>query len=141
MKNFFEYKYEIIVKVKHQLTDEEINMIKRDFAARLQGHHTECPKQLIDADIEIKGKLTNKEKKYSILSHIICFFLGHKSTSMLVETESAIFTRGCSRCGSPIGMPARWKFNVPPPRSSIEQIKAYDEYCEQQNQAVRDSIK
>ena len=80
----FEYKYEIIVKVKHQLTDEEINIIKRDFAARLEGRHTECPKHLIDADIEIKGKTTDKKNKYSILSHVICFLLGHKPTSMIV---------------------------------------------------------
>jgi hypothetical protein len=56
MDDIFEYKYEISVKVKHQLTDEELNMIKRDFWARLQGYHTECPEQLIDADIEIRGK-------------------------------------------------------------------------------------
>ena len=56
MDEIFEYKYEISVKVKHQLTDEELNMIKRDFWARLQGYHTECPEQLIDADIEIRGK-------------------------------------------------------------------------------------
>lgn len=56
MDDIFEYKYEISVKVKHQLTDDELIMIKRDFWARLQGYHTECPKQLIDADIEIRGK-------------------------------------------------------------------------------------
>lgn len=56
MNDIFEYKYEISVKVKHQLTDDELNMIKRDFWARLQGYHTECPEQLIDADIEIRGK-------------------------------------------------------------------------------------
>jgi hypothetical protein len=56
MDDIFEYKYEISVKVKHQLTDEELNIIKRDFCARLQGYHTECPEQLIDADIEIRGK-------------------------------------------------------------------------------------
>ena len=52
----FEYKYEISVKTKHQLTDNEFNIIKRDFCARLQGYHTECPEQLIDADIVIRGK-------------------------------------------------------------------------------------
>jgi hypothetical protein len=51
MDDIFEYKYEI-----NQLTDEELNMIKHDFRARLQGYHTECPEQLIDADIEIRGK-------------------------------------------------------------------------------------
>ena len=56
MERIFEYKYEIIVKVKHQLSNDELNIIKRDFGARLEGFHTECPKQLIDADIEIKGK-------------------------------------------------------------------------------------
>ena len=60
MERIFEYKYEIIVKVKHQLSNDELNIIKRDFGARLEGQHTECPKQLIDADIEIKGKLTDK---------------------------------------------------------------------------------
>ena len=56
MDDIFEYKYEISVKVKHQLTDEELSMIKRDFLARLQGYRTECPEQLIGADIEIRGK-------------------------------------------------------------------------------------
>lgn len=56
MDDIFEYKYEISVKVKQQLTDDELNMIKRDFWARLQGYYTECPEQLIDADIEIRGK-------------------------------------------------------------------------------------
>lgn len=93
MERIFEYKYEIIVKVKHQLSNDELNIIKRDFGARLEGQHTKCPKQLIDADIEIKGKSKDNEKKHSILSHIICFFFGHKPTSMLVETKSAIFTR------------------------------------------------
>ena len=93
---------------------------------------------LIDADVEIKGKPTDKEKKYSILSHIICFLFGHKPTSMIVETEYSIFTRGCSRCGSPIGLPTRFKFE---PRSTVEQINACYEYCEQKNQAVKDSVK
>ena len=67
MEGTFEYKYEIIVKVKHQLNDKEINMIKRNFAARLEGLHTECPEQLIDADIEIKGKSVDNEKtQYTI---------------------------------------------------------------------------
>lgn len=54
--NTIEYKYEISVKVNHKLTDDELNMIKRDFWARLQGYYTECPEQLIGADIVIRGK-------------------------------------------------------------------------------------
>ena len=87
MDEKFEYKYEISVKVNHQLTDEEINIIKRDFAARLEGRHTECPEQLIDADIEIKGKSVDNEKKHSILSHVICFFFGHKPIPINNKTQ------------------------------------------------------
>jgi hypothetical protein len=56
MAGNYEYKYEISVKVKNELTEEELCMIKRDFWARLSGYNTECPKQLIDSDITIKGK-------------------------------------------------------------------------------------
>jgi len=91
--------------------------------------------------IAAKPQPTDKEKKPSILSHIICFFFGHKPTSMLVETKSAIFTRGCSRCGCSLGFPTRWKLNIPPPRCTPKQLEEWNEFFEQQNQAVRDSVK
>ena len=66
MKNKFEYKYEITVTTKNRLSYDDLNVIKHDFRARLQGYHTECPKQLFGADIQIKGKFTDEEFKSEI---------------------------------------------------------------------------
>jgi hypothetical protein len=43
--------FEIRVKAKYKLSKDEMWLIAEDFHKRLQGHTTECPKQLIGAEI------------------------------------------------------------------------------------------
>jgi hypothetical protein len=45
--------FEIRVKAKRKLTDDEMFLVAKDFHMRLQGYTTECPKELIGAYIEL----------------------------------------------------------------------------------------
>lgn len=59
MDDIFEYKYEINIKSKHKLTDEELATIQQIFKYRLEGYTTEyneCSDKLCDADIIIRNQ-------------------------------------------------------------------------------------
>jgi len=74
------------------------------------------------------------------MKKIICFFFGHKITNMLLETEYAIYTKGCSRCKQPTTLPTAWK-NIPPPPSpyNISDDK-WKEFLEKHYEEVRESV-
>jgi len=45
--------FEIRVIAKDKLTEYEMWLCANDFMMRLEGYTTECPKELIDADIKL----------------------------------------------------------------------------------------
>ena len=45
--------FEIRVKAKRKLTNDEMFLVSKDFHMRLHGYTTECPKELIGAYIEL----------------------------------------------------------------------------------------
>jgi len=68
------------------------------------------------------------ENKHGIKPRFICFILGHKKAAkMLNEDKYCIYDKGCPRCGLPLMMPATWKNCPPPPGTSKEQWKVYQE--------------
>lgn len=72
--------------------------------------------------------------------YVICWFLGHISEPYLTETEGWINTRRCSRCHATLGLP-KFKFKqIPPPNSTPDQIKSWEEYCENHWQEIRNSV-
>jgi cytochrome b involved in lipid metabolism len=46
--------FEIRVTAKHKLTKDEMWLVANDFMYRLKGFTTECPNELIGADIRLK---------------------------------------------------------------------------------------
>ena len=60
-------------------------------------------------------EINKKSLLQRVIPSFICFFRGHKSSSMLIEDEMCIYTRGCERCKQPLGLPDVWKFIPCPP--------------------------
>lgn len=54
-------KFEISVTTKGKLTEEEMWIVAHDFMYRLQGYTTECPKELIGADIKLKPIINDSD--------------------------------------------------------------------------------
>lgn len=76
----------------------------------------------------------------SVMPRLLCFLFGHKKAiPMLNETNWAIFTNGCPRCGTHLGMPATWKNCPPPPNSNDEQLKSWEEYKLKHHAEIRAS--
>jgi len=75
------------------------------------------------------------------MKKIICFFLGHrKAVLMLYEDEYCIYTKGCPRCKSPVGLPTRWKNTPPPPHSTSKQVESWNRYVENECVKLRNSV-
>ncbi|GHE65016.1 hypothetical protein GCM10011340_20050 [Roseivirga thermotolerans] len=67
---------------------------------------------------------------------MICFFKGHVPKAILVETDIAIYTRGCSRCKAGMGVP-HIKNIPPPPGSSAEETISWEMYKQRKIDALR----
>lgn len=79
--------------------------------------------------------------KHSVMPRFLCFLFGHKKAiPMLNETDWAIFTKGCPRCGTHLGMPATWKNCPPPPNSNEEQLKSWEEFKIKHYAEIRASV-
>lgn len=71
----------------------------------------------------------------------LCFLFGHKkAVPMLNETDWAIFTKGCPRCGTHLGMPTTWKGCPPPPNSNEDQLKSWEEFKLKHYAEIRASV-
>ena len=62
MENNVTQTFEITVKTKQKLTNDEMWVVAVDFMARLEGYTTTCPKELEDASLSLKPILV-KEKE------------------------------------------------------------------------------
>lgn len=72
---------------------------------------------------------------------IICFFKGHKPVRYLTETDDYFLFHRCERCRVPLGLP-KWKWkNIPPPKSTPDEIVEWQRYCEEQDENIRNSFK
>lgn len=81
--------------------------------------------------------------KHRFILRLICLFRGHqKAVPMLHETDSAIWTKGCPRCGSPLGFPAAWKNGSPPPNCSTEEkLQEWEQFKLEHHANIRASVK
>lgn len=70
---------------------------------------------------------------------LICFIKGHNVGPLLYEDDSSIYTTGCLRCKSPIGLPKVWKAVKSMPAPGTSQIR-WEDWCENYWQEVRDSV-
>ena len=85
--------------------------------------------------------MKTKTQKQLFISRLLCFLFGHKkSVPMLIEDEETIYTHGCPRCGTPMGLPAAWKNITPPPNSNEEQVKTWNEFKEKLYDVIRASV-
>ena len=76
------------------------------------------------------------------INMILCFLFGHLDRERhLTEDELTIKTERCSRCKVPLGFGTYKIAHIPPPNSTHEQIKSWEEYCETKYQNIRDSFK
>lgn len=79
------------------------------------------------------------------MKKIICFFLGHKVTPMIVEDSVAIYTNGCKRCKCGIGFPF-WKiYDYPPPpakqgQSQEERNASWKKFLDERYEEIRNSL-
>lgn len=76
--------------------------------------------------------------------HFICptiFSNGHEPEPFLYEDDFSIHTHRCSRCHAILGM-GKWKGfrNCPPPDSTPEQVKQWEEYFDNNLDKVRRSV-
>ena len=72
--------------------------------------------------------------------NFICTFKGHVPETHLTETEGHISTKRCSRCKVGLMGGFMWKFKqIPPPNSTSEQIKEWEQFCEDEWQKLRDT--
>ena len=70
-----------------------------------------------------------------------CYFDDHIPEKFLTETDGWINTYRCSRCHCILGQ-TYWKWKgIPPPNSTSEQIKMWENFCEEKYQKLRDSVK
>jgi len=90
---------------------------------------------------------TNKLQQFKqwilsiVMLRFLCFIFGHKkATPMLNETDWAIFTKGCSRCKTHLGMPTTWKNCPPPPNSNKEQLESWEQYKIKHHAEIRASV-
>ena len=75
-----------------------------------------------------------------VIPRFLCFLFGHKQPiAMLNETDYAIFTKGCPRCKTHLGMPT-WKNCPSPPNSNDEQIKSWNKFIEIHYEEIRNSV-
>lgn len=78
-------------------------------------------------------------KIINFIKYLYCRFNGHKPENNLIETDYYLSNKRCSRCKCQLGLP-HWKFkNIPPPNSTPEQIKSWEEFCENKWQELRNS--
>ena len=76
--------------------------------------------------------------------HFICPTIlsnGHIPEPFLYENEISIHTKRCSRCHSILGL-GKWKIfrNCPPPNSTPEQIKEWEEHFDNSLADLRISV-
>ena len=72
----------------------------------------------------------------------ICNFKGHLIEKFLEETDGYIATTRCSRCYATLMGGFVWKIkHVPPPNSNSNQVKEWEDYCENEWELLRKSTK
>jgi hypothetical protein len=80
------------------------------------------------------------QKIKNFLSMFICFSIGHRKVSMLIETKDYIYTDGCSRCKQPISLPDVYKNIPPPPNSTPAQLNEWHKFIEDKCEYTRNSV-
>ena len=76
----------------------------------------------------------------SAIGRFICAFKRHFPEKYLNETDGWICTTRCKRCHSTLMGGFTWKFkNIPPPNSTEQQIKEWEQYCEDKWQSLRET--
>jgi hypothetical protein len=116
------------------------NVYQDSISARIKG--VSCLHVSSDSIMLIRRSFKNWLKYYfsGRLSRFICFLFGHIKDIMLTETDSAIYIRGCSRCGTPLGMPHAWKNCPQPPNLTEAELRDWEEYKLKHLAEVRDSV-
>lgn len=75
------------------------------------------------------------------ISNIICLFKGHKPEKYLTETDGYISTTRCQNCHNILFGGFIWKIkNIPPPNSTPNEVKKWEEYCENKWQKIREEF-
>lgn len=77
----------------------------------------------------------------SAVAYALCEIQGHQFETVLKEDDCGIATKVCTRCGAIPMSHYTWKWkHIPPPDSTEEQIKEWEEYCDTKYQEIRDSV-
>lgn len=83
------------------------------------------------------------EKATIKMNGLICAFFGHVPVSKYCETDIAVFTKVCSMCGEPLGLPEIWLDAPPPPAKRTndklreDQLKSWRRYVEIRKQKLK----
>lgn len=75
------------------------------------------------------------------MKSLMCFLFGHQDpVPMLIETDSEINTRACPRCLQPTAIPVYLKKLPPPPNSTVEQLRLWEDFKLKKFEAIRNSV-